>query len=295
MILESLRSKDVIFIDWWLMNHCNYNCSYCDDIIKNGSADLPKIQDCLDFVNVVTEYSKKNNKKLEFSITGGELTQWPFLPDLLSRIKENGMQSTIRSNASSGVDDWNRILDSVHCVRLEFHPEFQNLAHFAMIVSSTMKRQVSCSVHFNMIPDRWEEIESAINKLIEFYPDLSISKKMLFSDPLTKTQPLNYSPPQLAQFENQNGDLIYYVDGEPVRTDFQTLMIHQKNTFVGNKCNIGLEQFIVDVWGRVYRGHCRQGGKIGMVGKDFIFPTQPITCNKPSCVNGFDIVATKFS
>ena len=133
-----------------------------------------------------------------------------------------------------------------------------------------------------------------IDKIKNLYPDLSIQKKMLFSDPLEKTNPLPYTEPQIKQFENQSGDLIFYENGIPIRTDFQTLVIHGKNKFTRNHCYAGIEQLIIDAWGRVYRGHCRQGGKIGIVSKDIQFPIQPVICKKPSCDNGFDIQATKF-
>jgi pyruvate-formate lyase-activating enzyme len=294
MILESTRSKNRLYVDWWLMNHCNYDCSYCADIIKNKSVDLPDIKNCLDFIDKIKEHCAIINKQAEFSITGGEVTQWAFLPDLLKKIRGSGFISTIRSNASPSVDDWQIIIENLDAVRLEFHPEYQNLSHFVMIVKSTITKGVSCSLTINMVPDLWEDLEKMIDRLESLYPDLPIHKKLLFSDPAVNSKPLTYSEPQIQKLENQSGDLIYYENQDPIRTDFQTLILHKKNKFFGNECNAGLEQFIIDAWGRVYRGHCRQGGKIGSVGKDIVFPVDPITCQKPWCSNGFDIVATKF-
>ena len=293
MILASTRSKEKLHVDWWLMNHCNYNCSYCADIIKNSSIELPNIKDCCDFIDKLKQHAVSINKNVEFNITGGEVTQWTFLPDLLEKIQRSGFVSTIRSNASSSISEWTKILEHVNCVRLEFHPEHQNLSHFAMIVAATMKANVHCSLTINMIPERWQELEQMIDKIKNLYPDLSIQKKMLFSDPLEKTNPLPYTEPQIKQFENQSGDLIFYENGISTRTDFQTLIIHGKNKFAGDHCYAGLEQLIIDAWGRVYRGHCRQGGKIGTVNKDIKFPIEPVACKKPTCDNGFDILATK--
>jgi pyruvate-formate lyase-activating enzyme len=294
MILESTRSKNRLYIDWWLMNHCNYDCSYCADIIKNKSADLPDIKNCLDFIDTVKEHCTKIDKKAEFSITGGEVTQWTFLPDLLKKIRDSGFISTIRSNASPSVDDWQIILENLDAVRLEFHPEYHNLSHFVMIVKSTMKKGVACSLTINMVPDLWKDLENMINRLKSLYPDLPIHKKLLFSDPVVNSKPLTYSEPQIQELENQSGDLIYYENQDPIRTDFQTLTLHKKNRFIGSQCNIGVEQFIIDVWGRIFYGHCRVGGRIGMIGGNIRLPTTSITCQKLWCSNGFDIVATKF-
>lgn len=293
MILESTRSKERLHVDWWLMNHCNYNCSYCADIIKNSSIDLPKIGDCCDFIDRLKQHSIILNKQVEFNITGGEVTQWTFLPELLEKIHRSGFKSTIRSNASSSVSQWIEILKYVNGVRLEFHPEHQNLSHFVMMVSATMKANINCSLIINMLPELWQDLEQMIDKIRDLYPHLPLQKKMLFSDPLEKTHPLHYTEPQIKQFENQNGDLIFYENDRPIRTDFQTLIIHGKNKFAGHQCYAGVEQLIVDAWGRVYRGHCRQGGKIGFVNKDIQFPKDLVVCKKPSCDNGFDIAATK--
>lgn len=276
------------------MNHCNYNCSYCADLIKNGSIDLPNVTDCLDFVDKVRDHCRHFTRIADFNLTGGEVTQWPFLVDLLDRIKLYDFRSSIRSNSSCSIDFWNQIIDSVTSVRLEFHPEFQNLSHFVMIVSATMKKKKDCSVLVNMIPERWDELEKMIEKLSSLYPHLPISKKMLFSDPAVNTAPLPYTEPQLQEFENQNGDLIFYDRGKPIKTNFQSLIIHDKNKFAGHSCNSGLEQIIVDAWGKVYRGHCRQGGSIGRIGKNLVLPIEPIVCQKPTCSNGFDIYSTKF-
>jgi len=294
MILENTRDKSKLYVDWWLMNHCNYDCSYCADIIKNKTAPLPNINDCLKFIDKIKEHCNSIGRIAEFSITGGEVTQWAFLPDLLEKIRSSGFTSSIRSNASASIDDWKKILDHVNSVRLEFHPEHQNLAHFVMVVKATLKANVSCSLTINMMSERWEELDQMISRLKEIYPELPIHKKILFSDPVINSTPRNYTESQIQQLENQNGDLIFWENDIPTRTDFQTLILHRKNQFVGSQCNIGIEQFIIDVWGRVFRGHCRMEGKIGVVGEDIKFPTTPVICKKPWCSNGFDIVATKF-
>jgi organic radical activating enzyme len=294
MILENSRDKSKLYIDWWLMNHCNYDCSYCADIIKNKTAPLPNINDCLKFIDVIKKHCNSMGKIAEFSITGGEVTQWTFLPDLLEKIKTSGFTSSIRSNASSSINDWKKILNHVDSVRFEFHPEYQKLAHFVMIVKSTLEANVACSLTINMMSARWDELDEVISRLEAIYPGLPINRKMLFSDPVVNSTPQEYSEPQIQQLENQNGDLIFWENGVATRTDFQTLVLHKKNQFIGNQCNIGIEQLIIDAYGRVFLGHCRVGGKIGMVNGDIKLPTSSVTCQKPWCSNGFDIVATKF-
>ena len=78
-------------------------------------------------------------------------------------------------------------------------------------------------------------------------------------------------------------------------TDYPTMVSDGANRFEGMRCSIGLEQLIVDAWGRVRRGHCGQGGSMGVIGGAIIWPTEALACRKPSCDNAFDILATKIS
>ena len=78
-------------------------------------------------------------------------------------------------------------------------------------------------------------------------------------------------------------------------TDYPTMIADKANRFEGFQCSSGQEQLIVDAWGRVARGHCRQGGHLGSIGGSIKWPTEFITCRKPSCDNAFDILATKIS
>jgi hypothetical protein len=71
------------------------------------------------------------------------------------------------------------------------------------------------------------------------------------------------------------------------------LIADKANRFEGFECSSGQEQIIVDAWGRVARGHCRQGGHLGSIGGLINWPTTSVVCRRPSCDNAFDILATK--
>jgi MoaA/NifB/PqqE/SkfB family radical SAM enzyme len=98
MQLRSIRDNRYFYIDWWLMNHCNYNCSYCPDIIKSGSIDLPNIEHCLNFVDQVNNFAKTLGKTCSYYFTGGEVTQWPWLVDLIKHIKSKNSNDTFDKN-----------------------------------------------------------------------------------------------------------------------------------------------------------------------------------------------------
>jgi pyruvate-formate lyase-activating enzyme len=292
--LKSLKDPKYIYVDWWLMNHCNYSCSYCPDILKKGNIDLPDIDKTKKLVDQFSKFALLQGKVCDFYFTGGEVTQWFFLEDLLQHAKSYNNKVRLRTNASLPVNKWQSMLPCIDYVNLEFHTEHTNIAHFMLILGATKRSGVPCSITVSMLPDRWTELEEMVNKIKTFWPDQHVHKKLLFEDPAINKKPKEYTEPQTVKLKRQSGDLIYYDDsGEEEFTDYQTLVLENKNAFYGRQCMAGIEQFIVDAWGRVYRGHCRQGGSVGNVDKEILFPTEPVTCYSKTCNNGFDIQATK--
>ena len=293
MQLRSIRDNRYFYIDWWLMNHCNYNCSYCPDIIKSGSIDLPNIEHCLNFVDQVNNFAKTLGKTCSYYFTGGEVTQWPWLVDLIKHIKSKNSNVCIRTNASMPITEWQRLLDTVDSINLEVHSEHTPISHFMLCLHAAKKKNVNVSITMSMLPDRWQELEDTITKIQKIWPDQHVHRKMLFEDPAINKQPMEYKLEHTVKLKSQHRDLIYIKDGETEFTDFQTLMLDGKNTFPGQQCMAGVEQLIIDAWGRIKRGHCGQGGLVGKLGIEFTGVQRPIICNAEACRNGFDIHATK--
>jgi sulfatase maturation enzyme AslB (radical SAM superfamily) len=295
MKLRSTRSKDFFYVDWWLLNHCNYNCSYCADLLKNGSIDLPDIDHCKRIVDEISLHARSNRKICDFKIVGGEVTTWPLLIELLEYINFKGNQVSIRTNASSSISKWSDIVKYIDGANLEFHPEYASPSHFFLMIEIAKKKSINLNIIVNMMADRWESTMMLIKQIEEKWPDQLVNKKMLFDDPARNTSiNKNYQKEQIIQFKKKIGPLIVSEDNEEISTDFNTLILEGKNRFLNRSCNIGIEQIIIDAWGRVAKGHCRNGGHIGSITKGIKFPTEPTICQKESCNNGFDIHATKF-
>jgi pyruvate-formate lyase-activating enzyme len=294
MKLKSTRRSQFFYVDWWLMNHCNYNCSYCSDLIKSGSIDLPNIAHCKDFVIEVEKFARQQQKTCSYYFTGGEVTQWPWLTELLQHIQPYGSRVGIRTNASMPVQAWNKLCEYLTYANLEIHSEHTQLSHFMLCLSAAKKNNVSVNITVNMLPERWQEIEELIEKIKTLWPEQNVHRKMLFEDPAINKIPLEYTPVQQVKLKRQSGELIITENGVEEFTDFQTLILEGKNKFTGYKCSAGIEQLIVDAWGRVKRGHCNQGGLVGKIGEGYIWSSEPVICKAEACRNGFDINATKY-
>jgi pyruvate-formate lyase-activating enzyme len=294
MQLRSTRDKQYFYIDWWLMNHCNYNCSYCPDIIKSGSIDLPNIAHCLQFVDQVNNFAKTLGKTCNYYFTGGEVTQWPWLVDLIKHIKTKNSNVCIRTNASMPIREWQTLLDTVDSINLEVHSEHTSISHFMLCLYAAKKKNVNVSITMSMLPDRWQELEDTITKIKKMWPEQHVHRKMLFEDPAINKQPMGYKQEHTTKLKRQHGELIYVNElGQEEFTDFQTLILEGKNKFQNQSCQAGIDQLIVDAWGRIKRGHCGQGGLVGKLGIEFTGVQLPIICKADACRNGFDIHATK--
>ena len=294
MRLTSTRPQAQFLVDWWLMNHCQYQCSYCADILRTGSIALPEYRDCVQAVNIVKAHCDQLGLQAQWHLTGGEVTEWPWLTDLLIEIKQAGGTTRIRSNASMGVEQWSTVCEYLDTVNLEYHPEFANPAHFLSVVSTARRKGVNVSVTVNMMQDRWTELESLISKINQLWPDQAVFRRMLFSDPVRNTQAGPYTDHQVAKLKRQTGPLMLTLaDGSVEYTDCQTLVLEGKNQFRDWFCWSGVEQIIIDAYGRVFRGHCRQGGKLGTISEGFVIAKDPYQCVTFECRNSFDLDSTK--
>jgi MoaA/NifB/PqqE/SkfB family radical SAM enzyme len=294
MQLTSIRSQKYFYLDWWLMNHCSWQCSYCHDIIKSGSIDLPYIQDCTRFVDQLGSFSEGLGKILNINFTGGEVTEWNNFAQLLEYAHRQGCFTQFRSNANVSASEWLLLMKSTNSVILEFHPEHTQSSQFLIAVNNAVNQGVSVKININMLKESWQELEDLANYIREKWPSVTVNKKMLFQDPVFNASPVQYEDQQVAKLKIQTGDLKLNINGQEQHTDYQTLILENKNTFNQWQCWAGLEQMVVDAWGRVYRAHCRHNGFVGnLKDQQLKWPTEPLTCPVSHCRNNFDISATK--
>ena len=298
MKLQSKRNPNIFYVNWWLTDHCNYNCSYCPQELKRGEIPFLDLRNAKSFLNKIKFFADQSEKAVQIEITGGEVTEWAHLESFLTYNKSLGFFNSIRTNASKDRDFYNKIFQIIDKVELVFHPEYAQKSHFLMLVTlASSFENLDTSVTIKCLPNFWEDCKDVENFVESKWENIAVNMQMLFDDPIKNTTVIkDYSEEQLQSFENISGDLVLQTDdGKDIVTDYQTLILQNKNIFTSMHCMIGIEQIVVDARGVVYRGHCRQGKSIGTIDGDVFFPTTPKICGRPTCPNAFDIQATKFS
>ena len=293
-LVTGTRPQNKFYVNWWLMNHCSWACSYCNEIIRKGNIDLPYLLDCKRFIDEIVLFTSAQNKTVSIDFTGGEVTEWSDFGELLAYAHTQGCETQFRTNANLGLADWKKLLSSATGVLIEYHPEHTSTAHFLLAVAAAVDKNTSIIININMLTDHWTTSEDLYNRIQAKWPTIRINKRMLFDDPVFNTTPKDYTEEQTVQLKRQHGDIMITVDDAIEYTDYQTLVLEDKNKFKGYNCWAGLEQIVVDAWGRVYKGHCRQNGFMGNIkDKNIVWPKEAAVCTLDRCKNSFDILATK--
>jgi len=294
MQLQSLRPSNRFWVDWWLMNHCSWQCSYCHDIIRSGSIDLPYVKDCQRFIDQALAHAARLGRKTFINFTGGEVTEWADFDQLLSYAHSQGVETAFRTNANLDPQRWQTLTAMANKITMEAHPQHTSTAKFVYNLGLALDQGCDVAVNINMLPEAWDEFTRMETMIRERWPRVRINRRMLFEDPVFNTKPKDYSQEQVQSLMNQKGDLELDTGTEVVRTDYQTMVFLDRNDFRGWQCSAGLEQCVVDAWGRVYRSHCRKNGFMGNLKDPQLFwYEEPMTCSVERCRNSFDILATK--
>ena len=297
---------DYVVINWCIGNTCNYKCSYCPTDLHNGSSPWPALETVIDFCKkVITHYQ---GKKLYFEFTGGEVTLWKDLPELLHFLHIEGCKVGIISNGSRSEKFWSQFLDKIDHVCLSFHPETGREEHFLNIVKLCAEK-VRTHVNFMMHPDHFarclalaykvkdiENISIAIQPLVEdFKEDLypyTVSQRRIIS---TQNNFLAKQVTYTKSFPYYRGAMQMVTDaGQEVSISPQRFISSRNNTWKGWDCSAGLEQIVIGFDNKIYRGWCQVGGSIGKVGDaQLSLPTTTVRCNKDYCHCNLDIMTTK--
>lgn len=278
------------------MNHNSRKASYEHELLHCGNIDLPYLKDCKRFIDQTTIFSSKFNKQTDLNFTGGEVTEWADFPDLLAYCKTQNCRIGFITNATAPIVTLTEVFRNSDSVIIEVHPEFSVISHLFSALQIASNFNLSIIVNINMLPKHWSEMEDLYDKISQRHPLISLNKKIVFEDPVFNTTPQAYTEEQTDTLKNQWKDIKIEHDNIITYTDFQTMILEKSNRFQGYKCWAGIEQIIVDAWGRVYRGHCRKNGFMGYLKDPQIFwYDSPMICKLESCVNHFDLRATKQS
>jgi organic radical activating enzyme len=302
--------KDHFVINWNLNNVCNYSCSYCSPKLYDGSVKTLPIEVIKNFIQKIFD---EKGYKVFFEFTGGEVTFYPRLSELLLFIKSFNGSVGIISNGSQSLDWWENNKELLDHACLSFHGERGRAEQFYQVIKA-LYDTTTLHLNFMMLPSKFEEIYSFAQIVANDFERMSVALQPLFEN--FKGAMYKYTDTQLELLKNPSFYIgpnykyqhrpefkrkIYrgemkkiFADGKFEVADPTLLISNKKNSWFGWNCNIGVENLVIDPLGYVFRGTCLVGGCLGNIQKpDFKLPTESVKCIRKKCECAFDLMSTK--
>jgi MoaA/NifB/PqqE/SkfB family radical SAM enzyme len=273
-------------INWSIGNTCNFNCSYCPDILKSGSVPfLDEVKFAAAFKNVYDRF-----EVLEIELVGGEPTSCPGLVSALSTITPSPTKKIkIQTNGSPSLSWWEENAHFFSQVIISHHREFSDILHTFAVANLLFKKQISVKVRLPILPDDWDE--TVITRDIFRSNNIHTEIMLLYK---------NFTAGNNIYYDYSLDQMNWYYNDKQVRTvreitkQIEYIKVHKLNTYFGHICWAGVEQLVIDKFGYVFRGWCEQGGYLGNIIDDNVeWPIDPILCHRELCTNGFDMLAKK--
>ncbi|NLW46626.1 MAG: radical SAM protein [Firmicutes bacterium] len=298
--------KNIYTVNWNIGNQCNYRCSYCSDLLNGGSAKWTEPEIINGFADrIIAQYSK--NKDIVFEFTGGEVTLYKELYNVLKYLKERNCYTSILTNGSPKLDYWKKMKDVLDYVTLSFHAEHANAELFYSNVEYLHKH---LNVHVNvMMHNKLFDISRSLGeKMLDGFNDLSLSFQPLLQSLTNEKILLDYTEEQMEMIkeldtarvrkmeikeQRYKGEMReYFIDGRSNDISPERFIAERRNNWKGWFCWAGLEQIVITQERQVYRAWCLQD-QVGEVGKEFDLPTNPVVCTKSKCHCNLDIATKK--
>lgn len=274
-----------IRIQWNFTNHCNFNCEYCPDILKSGSISLP---DPLVFARGFAKIYDFFDS-FELSLIGGEPTVFKGLEWALNNsISDANKHIILETNGSREISWWDQYGHYFNKIIISYHAHFLPVEHLFFVLETLKEKNIQVQVQLPITPKYWDDIIKVKNLLEakNYKSDLQLLYKNFTKG---NNDYYQYSEEQLKYYyKNKN------VSDEQIVEQIEYKKIHRLNEYHGHICWAGVEQFVIDKIGNIWRGWCQEGGSLGNLYTDTInWPTGPIMCQRRLCSNGFDLLARK--
>jgi organic radical activating enzyme len=303
--VESNLDKDLLRIELFLSNVCNYKCWYCYPGSHEGTHGWPEFSNIKENLSYLLDYYKTHQGKKKFllHIIGGEPTIWKELGEFAKYFKnEYNCLISISSNGSRNIKWWNEYGHYFDHVMLSCHYERIDTDHIKEVGDLLYNKNVMVNAMVLMDPANWYTCKDIIAKL-------KTSKRRWFISAVeiqhttikyTKEQQSYISSP-IKRFANiwyflrykktpKTMPTIFYGNTKKkVKTNYISLF--GLNKFFGWSCDLGIDTFFIDKTGDL-QGACGErlfdlDFKYNIFDLDFkdkFTPTiVPTTCSQHTC------------
>jgi sulfatase maturation enzyme AslB (radical SAM superfamily) len=270
--IQSALPSDLMRIEIFPGDTCNYNCRYCLPVFNEGKVRWPDLETITDRLSHVMDYYIKygNKKRFVFQIIGGEPTLWPECGEFVKFFKDRyDVTISMSSNGSRTLRWWEEYGKQFDHIIMSCHHEKINVEHTIEVCDSLYDNDVWVNAMVLMDSKYWDKCVSIIEGLKNSRNTWSISTSQVIYDDVS------YTPDQLEFLANNNKrlpDARYYYevkktldesptvtfsDGATEKVSHNWLDLNGHNNFLGWECNIGVDTIYIDKTGTI-KGSCGQ-------------------------------------
>lgn len=289
--------------NWYITKRCNYECSYCSDMLHDKTSKLPTLEELKTAANNIFENIPP--ELCFFDFTGGEPCLIKDFVPFLQWLKEekNIKRVGCISNGSMPYAFYDKLMQWNDHITISYHFEYaddQILTDKVIQLHKKYGRKIRVQImyhakHYPRVKNIVEQIREAgvffsIREIREkaaspdFDPDA-----MAYTEEMREWMKAN--EPQVTQKMFGVG---LTDTGEEIELPSGNYMIHHRyNEFKGWHCWIGLDYFQIWFDGTINRGGCGVGESLGNVYESVNWPTEPVVCTKDGCFCGPEIFSRK--
>ena len=292
--------SEFISVGWYIGSTCNYNCSYCLERYHDGKHKFPSDLDGITrFIKKLRD--KYPDKRIFFTVYGGEPTIWTLFEDFSKLCKENNSYIRVVTNGSRSIDWWKQNKDYFYRVIVSYHYDSADKNHMMELMKLLgYKGQLNL-----MMPPNKKDFDDLleIGKWISDEAEVFAIPKFLRID--MGDQLYDYDDEQLEIFKNKTigpqylrqeelfwykGFVVQKEDGTARRySNCRQIFLENINKWKGWYCWGGIDAFFIDQDENIYVGQCRRGF-IGKLKDEYDLPDKPIVCPKDLCNCSQDII-----
>lgn len=310
-VIDGRDRRDILSVSWDTSGICNFKCTYCDPHYHNGQDKFPALDKVVRFL---TELSQGSGKSLYLEIKGGEPTYWKEMPAFLDIASTNKWGTCIVTNGSRPLPWWEENLEKIADINLSLHPEFYKEDHLFKVIDFILPRR-HLYAKYLMYPPYFEECVSNIEKLRKRFPALNMEAVPVSQmntgneihkytdDQVRMIKKINSYKRQIHQkiwpqfeFEDRFKAFKLRSDNSIEELKKQNIKLDGDNNWRGWLCHAGLDRIHIGTNGDIFRGQCKQGGKLGNIhSQDWAIPNKPVTCEKKNCFCGSELLLKKWN
>lgn len=301
---------DWVTIDWTMTNVCNYACEYCPSITHDGSFGWPSL-DSIDYTTRVLQNHYGKNRRLEYTLLGGELAIWKKLPEAIDIIKKNSPDSNIKfiTNGVMPEDYWRRIGSQISSVVFSYHPtQVKSVGKFVESINALDNEYKTILILawpavWDKVLEAREYILSNVNEFTSLELKLVDNRYETIADSAVvyTQEQMNYI--QANRKVSKSRKSIYkpsftYLDDQRLEEVTGQILVDGQNQFKDWSCGIGVDKITLDANGTIRRGSgCMMG-----TDEDFgnwkesnimNLPSSGVICPYNTCWCMPDMMATK--